>query len=115
MIDSFDSPQCIIEAAGKMISELQLLSSLNTKLVEDAQYCTHLLVDCVYHLLGPVKLAILNPSSSSKFEMDEVKAAIEEISKPSSPSSPVKEEKLALVENNDAVAEDEDVFEDQED
>lgn len=72
----------VVSVVAQMVAELQLLaeSAASGELAEDAQYCTHLLVDCAYHLAGPCKLALLeedgeDPASSS-LRMDELKDAL---------------------------------------
>lgn len=78
--------------ASKMISELQLFASkLDCKLLEDAQYCTHLVLDCVHHLLAPVKLVILSDKKKKDqkedLDMNDLKCAIEDVAEQSKEES----------------------------
>ena len=57
MVDVFTDAEPLLKLAAEMVGEVQLLTAPSAELLSDAQYCTHLIVDCVYKCVQSVKLA----------------------------------------------------------
>lgn len=62
---------------AQMISEVQLFAQ-QADLLEDGQYCQHLIVGAAYHLVGPCKLALLDGIVDTIDTSDTIDAVVEE-------------------------------------
>lgn len=84
--ERFDDYERIQSTIGMMISEIQLIAE-RADLMEDGQYCTHLLVDSAYHLIPMIKWELLS-ASSSFLKMNDIASALDSIDVPTDHGDP---------------------------
>lgn len=79
MIDNFKDAKSINELSLHMLGLVKTLAK-EAKLFEDGQYCQHLIVGAVYHLMAPCKLALLEVETDTidSAENEEMHDTIEE-------------------------------------